>query len=192
MRIGIIGTGNLGSKLEALFTEVGHDVRARGSASAGQAAEHGEVAILALPYNACADALPPLADALRGKVVVDATNPINPDWSPMELGETAAAEHIQALLPDARVVKAFNMVFADVMTPQGLDRGGVPATVFVAGDDMNARATVAALAEEAGFAPVEVGPLSHARFMEGMAHLNIQLALGMGAGTGGAFVYTRG
>ena len=192
MRIGIIGSGNLGSKLEALFASAGHAVLAVGRADAADAAAHGEIVVLALPYDACASALPPLADALRGKVVVDATNPINPDWSPMDLDGEAAAERVQSLLPDARVVKAFNMVFADVMTPEGLDRDGTPATVFVAGDDEDARATVAALADEVGFAPVEVGGLSHATFLEGMAHLNIQLALGMGAGTGGAFVYSRG
>ena len=192
MRISIIGAGNLGSKLEALFAEAGHHVLASGRSRANDAAAHGEVVVLALPYDACATALPPLADAPRGKIVVDATNPINPDWSPMELGNTSAAERIQALVPDARVVKAFNMVFADVMTPDGLDRGGAPATVFVAGDDETAPGTITALAAEVGFDPIEVGPLSYARFMEGMAHLNIQLALGMGAGTGGAFVYSRG
>lgn len=192
MRIGIIGAGQLGSKLEALFTAAGHEVRAGGRTAARDAAAHGEIVVLAIPFDACADALPPLADALAGKVVVDATNPINPDWSPMELGDKAAAEHVQALVPDAKVVKAFNMVFADVMTREGLDRGGVPATVFVAGDDEGARGAVASLASGIGFAPVEVGGLSHARFMEGMAHLNIQLALGMGGGTNAAFVYSRG
>ena len=191
MRIGIIGAGQLGSKLEALFTDAGHDVLTGGRTTARDAASHGEIVVLSIPFDACADVLPPLADALAGKIVVDATNPINPDWSPMELGGKAAAEHVQALIPHARVVKAFNMVFADVMTREGLDRGGVPATVFVASDDEGARGTVASLASEIGFAPVEVGGLSHARFMEGMAHLNIQLALGMGGGTNAAFVYSR-
>lgn len=192
MRIGIIGAGQFGTKLKALFERAGYEVASGGRSAARDVATHGEVVVLALPFDACAEALPPLADALRDKIVVDATNPIAPDWSPMDLNGETAAVRIQAMLPDTRVVKAFNMVFADVMTPDGLDRDGARATVFIASNDERARGNVAALAEELGFAPVEVGDLSHARFLEGMAHLNIQLALGMGGGTNAAFVYARG
>ncbi len=191
MRIGIIGAGQVGSKLNALFTAAGHDAVAAPRAVAQKAAAHGEVVVLALPFAAVADALPPFADLLDGKIVVDATNPVGADWSPLLLGqENSAGEEIARLLPRSRVVKAFNSIFADVMTPQGLAGHGRRATCFVAGDDPVACDVVADLAGDAGFAPVKAGPLKLARHLEAMAHLNIAIALA-GGGTGAAFIYDQ-
>lgn len=118
MKVGIIGRGNVGSKLETLLKDQQHDV-VIGSRSAPvqplQVAKQGDVVILAFHYQAVAESLPPLADALAGKIVIDATNPLNDDWSPIELPNSSAAEEIAKLLPRSKIVKAFNTIFADVM-----------------------------------------------------------------------------
>ena len=155
-------------------------------------AAQAEVIILAVPFSATREVLSTLASHLHGKIVVDATNPVNPDWSPMLLGqEDSGGEQIARALPGARIVKAFNTIFADVMRAPELVGAGKRVTCFIAADDPGARAIVSDLATSAGFAPLEVGPLAVARHLESMAHLNIQIAVGMGGGTGAAFEYHR-
>ncbi|MEL6170430.1 MAG: NAD(P)-binding domain-containing protein [Pseudomonadota bacterium] len=195
MKIGIIGGGNVGSSLAKLLTNAGHDVLVgsrNGINSAQDAALHGDAVVLALHYHAVADALPPLADELDGKVVVDATNPLNDDWSPLLLGqENSAAEEIARLVPNAHVVKAFNTIFADVMSKEKMDRAGQKITAFVASDEDVALSTVAKLADDMGFASVTISKLSAARYLEAMAHLNIELAIGQDGGTNAALIYHR-
>lgn len=209
MKIGIIGNGKVGGALARLAMAAGHDVRIgaqAGGADGGdaqvgdgpvrisvpEAAAHGEIVMLAIPYAACAHALPPLAQMLSGRIVVDATNPVAADWSPLLLGEgNSAAQEIARLLPSSRVVKAFNTVFADIMTQDGLVRvGDRRATAFVAADDDDAAAKVAALAGSLGFAPQRVGGLANARFLEAIAHLNIAIAVA-GGGTDAAFLFDQ-
>jgi hypothetical protein len=205
MKIGILGSGSVGQKLASLFRTAGHDVllgaREAGDASGqsvrrgsfAQVAEHGDVVIVAIPYQACAQVLPALRDALAGKIVVDATNPLNADWSPLLLGEeNSAGEQLARLLPASRVVKAFNTVFADSMVPERLDRGGKRAASFLCSDHAEASRTIADLARQVGFAPVDAGPLRCARYLEAMAHLNIQIAVGMKGGTNAVFLYDQG
>jgi 8-hydroxy-5-deazaflavin:NADPH oxidoreductase len=198
MNIGIIGSGSVGSALRKLFEAAGHGVvmgsrspaRERATVSVVEAAGRADVVVLAIPFSAAADVLPAMAPALQGKVVIDPTNPLNPDWSPLLLGQAnSAGEEIQRLLPGARVVKAFNTVFADVMTSDRLSRDGQRATTFIAGDDERADDEAAALARSAGFAAVKVGPLSASRYLEAMAHLNIGIAVGQKGGTNAAFLY---
>ncbi|MEM9808673.1 MAG: NADP oxidoreductase, partial [Cyanobacteria bacterium P01_D01_bin.56] len=93
------------------------------------------------------------------------------------------------LLPKAYVVKAFNTIFADVMGETM--EAGQAITAFIAGDNNNAKQTVIALARDIGYAPVDTGPLFTARYLESMAHLNIQIAVGQGGGTNAAFVYLQ-
>jgi 8-hydroxy-5-deazaflavin:NADPH oxidoreductase len=198
MKLAIIGNGAVGSALARLFNSAGHQVvvgsrspsNAIGTTSIPDAADRGDVVILAVPFTAINDLLPRLAESLTGKIVVDPTNPLNPDWSPLLLGqEHSAGEEVGRLLPQSRVVKAFNTVFADVMSKERLARGAYQATTFIAGDDRAAVNTVADLARSAEFAPVTVGALSAARYLEGMAHLNIGIAVGQKGGTNAAFVY---
>lgn len=195
MKIGLIGAGNVGAKLGQLLKDAGYKVSLCGSDTALTAQEIAalsDVVILALPYTAAADALAPVADALKGKIVVDATNPLQENWAPLDLGaDTSGAEEIAKLLPDAQVVKAFNTVFADTMTSERQDRNGQTISAFVAGDEAGAVATVAKLAADMGFAPVTLSALSNARYLEAMAHLNIALAVGEGGGTNAAFLYHR-
>lgn len=203
MQIGIIGNGNVGAALGTLMEHAGHDVamgvRDNSPARAGRAASvveaaDSEVVIVAVPFAAFDELFDDqLRAALSGRVVVDASNPVQADWSPapLEPGESAATD-IARRVPDARVVKAFNTVFADSMTPERLERNGMRVTAFVAGDDHDAVETVAGLAEEIGFAPVVTGGLRTAWLLEAVAHLNIAIAVGQQGGTGAAFVYHRG
>ncbi|MEO0567057.1 MAG: NAD(P)-binding domain-containing protein [Pseudomonadota bacterium] len=196
MKIGILGTGNVGGRLFKLCRHADHDVIAgsrSGETSFLTAAQHGDVVVLATHYHVAAEVLSPLRGALAGKILVDATNPLKDDWSPLLLGqENSAGEEIAKLLPDSQVVKAFNTVFADIMTPEGLTRGGAKAATFVAGDAPDAVKSVADFANSLGFEAEGINTLSAAGYLEGLAHLNIRLAVGEGGGTNAAFLYHRG
>lgn len=199
MKIGLIGTGAVGQALAKLCTEAGHTVLlgsrtpAKDQVSLPSACADSDMVILAMPYTAAHDTLMPLADTIGDKIVVDATNPLNDDWSPLQLGETTSAgENVQDWLPRARVVKAFNTIFADIMTKQGLNRDGRAATAFIAGNDTDAVDAVKALAARMGLHPVVTGPLQISRHLEAMAHLNIAIAAGQNGGTNAAFLYHQG
>jgi len=193
MKISVLGSGNVGQKLTHLFSAAGHDVFVGNRAEAGSieaAVAAGDIVVLAVPYTACAELLPSLADALAGKIVIDSTNPLNADWSPLSLGaENSAGEEIARLLPRSHVIKAFNTIFADIMQPDRIERGGQRVTAFVAGDEDEAKQQVLRLADSMGLAPLDAGPLTSARYLESMAHLNIQIAVGQGGGTNAAFLY---
>lgn len=201
MNISILGYGNVGTRLARLFDAAGHGVTIglRGEQTAATpypqtdfqtAVAQADAVVLALPYTAALQILPELSSSLKGKIIIDSTNPLNPDWSPLLLGQhTSAGEELQRLLPESFVVKAFNTIFADMMTAQAQVCHGQRITAFVAGNHALAVQTVAQLAQDIGFAPLLVGPLSVARFLESMAHLNIQIAVGQGGGTNAAFIY---
>ncbi|NJO01815.1 MAG: hypothetical protein HC880_09110 [Bacteroidia bacterium] len=88
-------------------------------------------------------------------------------------------------------MKAFNTIFADIMEKDKLRFGSLILSAFYCGNDVEARQIVGRLAEEAGFNPVDAGELKNARYLEGMAHLNIQLAVTMQGGTDAGFGYFR-
>jgi hypothetical protein len=204
MHIGLIGGGNLARNLAGLFHGASHHVSLGVRDPAAQKpspsytvtsmaeAAAASIVILCVPYSACATLLPTLEQSLSGKTVVDATNPVNADWTPLQLGENnSAAEEIARALPRSHVVKAFNTVFADVMSPERLRRGDRQATMFAAADDASAKQTVLTLANGAGFDGRDAGPLRNARYLEAMAHLNIYLAVALGGGTNAAFIYDQ-
>lgn len=203
--IGVLGRGGVGKALARLFSDNAHEVTLGvrephggpdalwAEAESLVAAQRAEPFVLATPYPALAEALPPLRSAPAGKVVVDATNPVAADWSPLPLEDgNSAAEEVARLLPDAHVVKAFNTVFADNMRPDRLTRPGGRVTCFVASDSDEAAERVAALAAAIGFGPVVTGALRHARRLELVAHLNIALLARSGMNTSAAFLYDRG
>ena len=150
---------------------------------ANGAAEGVDAVILATGY---ADAVPALQAVgnLQGKVVIDITNPLTPDYMGLTLGhDTSAAEEISRALPGAHVVKAFNTLFAQVLA-EGADFGqGRVATVFVASDSERASQTATVMAESMGFAVQAAGGLHNARYLEPLAGLNIYLGYGAGLGT---------
>ena len=195
IQIAFLGRGPVATNLAKLAEAAGHSVEVSGRTgkpSFKAAADAADLIVLAIPYRVAHDLLPGLSDALNGKIFVDATNLLNEDWSPIVPDDgKSGAETIAALLPETHVVKAFNTVFADIMSADGLERDGKAATTFIAGNDEAAVAEVEALARRLGFDPVVAGPLYLARYLEGLAHLNIAIAVGQGGGTQAAILYDR-
>lgn len=200
MNITVIGAGNMGSAFVKQLTRAGHQVtvtaRDMNKAEAvaadhkgakavipEQAADHAEVVIVATAYDDAVNALRSVGD-LKGKIVIDITNPLTSDYMGLTLGhETSAAEEIAREVPDAEVIKAFNTVFAQVLS-DGADFGdGRKVTVFVAGDSETGKNTVRSIAESMGFVTVDAGSLKNARYLEPLAGLNIYLGYGAGLGT---------
>ncbi|MEE8600563.1 NADPH-dependent F420 reductase [Euzebya tangerina] len=202
LTVALLGAGPVARGLAGLTADAGHAVTfgvrrpkevaattTHAVAAMYDAARDADIAIVAVPYRVIDSVLPDLAPALNGTIVVDATNPLHEDYSPMQPSAPSAGEHVQQLLPDARVVKAFNTIFATVMDAERLDRDGRLTTAFLAGDDSEAVATVQQLAADLGYAPVVTGPLANSRYLEAMAHLNISIAFGQGGGADAAFLY---
>lgn len=200
MKITVIGAGNMGAGFVKQLTRAGHQVSvtARDMRKAEQvaAANPGAVAVpaagaadgaaavvLATGYGDAVAALRSVGD-LKGKVVIDLTNPLTPDYMGLTLGhDTSAAEEIAKAVPGAEVVKAFNTVFAQLLA-EGSDLGdGRKVTVFIAGDTERGKQTVRVLAESMGFETVDAGGLKNARYLEPLAGLNIYLGYGAGLGT---------
>ena len=198
MKIGIIGTGQIGTAVGTQWTKATHQVmfgsrspekalalaREMGTHACGgsyaEAARFGDVLLLAVPYAAAEETLG-LMGALAGKVLIDATNPIGAGMA-LTIGfSTSAAEEIARLAPGARVVKAFNAIFASVIQ-EGGHFGDQRAAGFYCGDDAEAKQLTAALVRDCGFEPVDAGPLAHARYLEPMAALIVALGYGQGMG----------
>jgi predicted dinucleotide-binding enzyme len=189
MRITIVGSGNVGGTLGRRWAGRGHEVRYAERGKAGEAAAGADVVVVATPWAAVPEVAAQL-QGLSGAVLVDATNPIGPGLS-LDLGPggESGAERLAALVPGARVVKAFNTIGFNIMADPAFDGG--PATLCYCGDDAAARRTVHQLAEELGFAPVDVGPLAKARLLEPFALLWITLAMQQGHGREIAFQLMR-
>jgi len=189
MKVGIIGTGDVGRALALGLSGARHEV-ALGSRNPGnaeppppaligtrkEAASWGDVVILAVPFHAVPDTVQAMGpNALNGKVLVDATNAVG--TTGLAVGyTTSGAEELQKLVPGARVVKAFSTAFAETMST---GRAGGEAIVLpVAGSDAAAKDTVMRLAADVGFDPVDAGPLRNARYLEPLAMQLMHLAYG--------------
>ena len=200
MKVLVIGAGNMGSGFVKQLSAAGHNVsvtarditKATAVASqfanakavaASNAAEGQDVVIVATGYGDAASALQSVGN-LQGKAVVDITNPLTADYMGLTVGHSSsAAEEIAKAVPGAHVVKAFNTVLAQVLGQGANLPDGSKVTVFVAGDDTAAKATVKSLAESIGFATKDAGGLKNARYLEPVAGLNIYFAYGAGHGT---------
>jgi len=188
--VALIGTGNVGSALGRRFAEQGHTVvyGSRDPAAAdvvallretghgalalppAQAAARSRVVVLAVPWTATEDVVRSLGD-LSGKILVDPTNPrvMAADGFADYALPDSNAERIARLAQGAQVVKAFSTLGAETMLDPQLAQG--PVTIPVVGDDHAANELVATLAREIGLEAVDVGPLRHARIIEGLHYL---------------------
>jgi predicted dinucleotide-binding enzyme len=174
-KIGIVGTGNVGSALARGLQRAGHEVRTAGhdGKAVRECGGWADVIILAVPFMAVDETLEELDGTLSGKPVVDVMNALGPNRQ-LALGfTTSAAEELQRMAPQARVVKAFNTVFAKHMDSGRVD--GESLTAFCAGDDAAAKTVALELARDIGFDAVDAGPLTNARWLETLGYLNIQL-----------------
>jgi predicted dinucleotide-binding enzyme len=186
MQIAIIGAGNVGRALASSLTKAGHDVTiaaahpenaaeaatqtgATAASSNAAAVSGADLVVLAVPAQSIGQIAGDLGSSLDGTVVVDVSNrpTPSPDGAP-----TSIAEELQDAVPSARVVKAFNTVFAS--RPASPQVSGIAPDGLVAGDDASAKQTVLDVVESVGFRPVDAGSLASARTLEGMAWLNIQ------------------
>ncbi|HYT00025.1 MAG TPA: NAD(P)-binding domain-containing protein [Thermoplasmata archaeon] len=176
MRIGIIGAGRIGGTAAKLFAQAGHEVavsNSRGPASLGplvasigpmakamtpaEAATFGDAVLLSIPWRLM-DHLPP-AELFSGKIVIDAMNPYSAMGRVTDLGDSTSSEEVAKHLPGARLVKAFN-----TMGWKTLETGGRPPSpdrlvIFLAGDDIAAKETIAKLIDGIGFATIDTGSL---------------------------------
>jgi hypothetical protein len=205
--IGLIGAGNVGAALGRRFTHAGHEVlfgvrdpghiaalvdELQGAAAAAptEVAHRADVVFLTVPGSVAVDVAAGLGD-LRDKILVDCTNPLRweagPVWTPPEEGSITAA--IAARCPGVRAVKAFNTFGAEFHANPDLAGGRVE--VLMASDDDDAKQSVASLANEAGFAAIDAGPLRNAAVLENQAILWIHLALAAGHGRDFVFQMTR-
>jgi NADPH-dependent F420 reductase len=209
MKIAIIGAGNVGGTLGVAWANRGHDVifgvrdaaepklaellaragsRAR-AAGVKDAAAAADVVALTVPWPAAQDALRS-AGELRGKIVLDCTNPLKPDLSGLTVGSTTSgAEQVAAWATGARVVKIFNTTgFPNMANPEYREGR---AMMLYCGDDAQAKKVAAQLADALGFEPYDVGPLTEARLLEPFALVWIHLAVQQKMGTGFAFRLMR-
>ena len=185
MKVAIIGSGNVGRALASSLTRAGHDVTitaehaehaaaaaSQTGATAGTsnsvAASAADLVVLAVPAHSIGQIAGDMGTSLDGKVVVDVSN--RPTPSP-DGSATSIAEELQARLPSAHVVKAFNTAFASRQANPQV--GGIAPDGFVAGDHAASKQAVLDVVESVGFRPVDAGSLASARTLEGMAWLNI-------------------
>jgi predicted dinucleotide-binding enzyme len=181
MKIGIIGAGNIGGTLGLKWAKAGHTImfasrnpnalaplaqKAGPAAMTGtpeDAARFGEAILMAAPFKAWPELVDSIEAFLKGKTVIDASNTyLQRDGAIAQLaidqGQGSGA-FVQALLPRARIVKAFNTLYYKVLE----DQGGQGIGLAIAGDNQDAIALVQELTKDAGFIPVVAGPLARAK-----------------------------
>lgn len=140
-----------------------------------------DIVVLALPFALALEAA--ASPALAGKIVLDISNPITPDYSGLTIGHTtSAAEQLQGAAPSARVVKGYNTIFAGLFDRPASETANIP--VFIAGNDEAAIAAVESLVKLSGFAVEKTGGIEAARLIEPLGMLNIRLGYGLGHGPG--------
>jgi predicted dinucleotide-binding enzyme len=193
--ISIIGSGSMAAAIGSRIAKAGYTVQviSRDPAKARALADRlaagattgtyggapaGDIVILAVPYSGAAAAVADHGDALDGKVIVDVSNPVSPDLTGLVTphGSSGAQETAKGLPAGAHIVKAFNTIFGHVLVKGGrLD-------AFIAADDAQAKARVAAFLDSLGLRPLDVGGLPMAQTLEALGLMMISLAKN-GAGT---------
>lgn len=175
MKIGIVGAGNIGSTLGSLWVRAGHEVlfssqhperleslrnSPGGKSMTGYPADavgYADVLLFAVPYGAWPGLAESLGPSLRGKVVIDAANPFGQRDGAIadrvhSMGR-GSGRYTASLLPEVRLVKAFNTLFHGTLSAEA-HRTGERLAIPVAGDDSRAVDLVAELVRDAGFEPV--------------------------------------
>lgn len=210
-KVTIIGAGNMGRGIGTRLAAGGHEVQIlaptaeHASALANDLGGNGasvtsgglddqiagEVVVLATPYAAAIEFAQSRGHELRGKIVVDITNPV--DFSTFDRlvtpADSSAAEEIARQLPaGVPVVKAFNTTFAGTLVAGRVADQDID--VLLAGDDEGAKTTVATVVESSGMRPIDAGPLRRAQQLEhlGFLHMTLQDSLGSGYGSTVKFV----
>lgn len=189
MKIGILGTGDVGKALGTGFIALGHEVK-MGSRKAGNpkatewvgkagkkasegsfkdAAKFGEIVVLCTLGNVSEEIVKGVASDLKGKIVWDATNPLDFSTGAPRLsivGHDSLGEHVQKAAPGAQVVKVFNTVGNALMFKPNL--AGGPPTMFIAGNDDAAKKKTEALLKDFGWETADIGGIEGSRYLEAM------------------------
>jgi NADPH-dependent F420 reductase len=203
MKIGIIGTGNVGKALGEAWAAHGHEIffgsrdpqkamklaeslkRSGKGGTYSEATKYGTVIVLAIHWSHIKETLQSMGD-LTGKILIDCINPVKPELTGLELGtNTSASEEIANMAKSAIVIKALNTIGA--LHFNNPNFGDLKASGFICGDDQDAKKTVSRLIAELGFDVVDCGPLLNARLLEPLALLWIKLAYVHGFGPNVAF-----
>lgn len=200
MRVGILGSGDVGKALARGFLSRGHDVTigSREPSKLAQfaseneglrtgtfeeTARFGEVVVIATLFAGTRHAIELAGPAnFAGKVVVDTTNPLKFEEGKMpelSLGlDDSAGEEVQRLLPDAKVVKAFNSVGNAHMVDPSFPGG--PPSMFIAGNDDAAKRTVADILDSFGWETIDVGGIEESRVLEPLCILWVHYGIRSG------------
>jgi NADPH-dependent F420 reductase len=209
MNITIIGAGNMGRGIGTRAAAGGHSVTfvdanpetaQKTAEDVKQAAKNGakisstslgdiqlgDVVVLAVWYGTNLEVAKQLGDRLAGKVVVDIANPLNATYDGLATApDSSSAEDLAKVVASgAKVVKAFNTTYAGTLLAGQV--AGQPLDVFIAGDDAGAKAKVAQIVTDGGLRPVDTGPLSRARQIEGLQLLHIVTQATLGTNWGSA------
>lgn len=211
MRIGILGSGLMGSKLGSIFARAGHelifsysrnrqklerlamDAGARAhSGTPAEAARDADALLLAVHWTRVDDVLAQAGD-LSGKTMLNCSLPMSKDDTHLVIGHTTSgAQALAAKVPRAHVVSAFSTVPSEVLFPVFERRGkGKPPDLIYCGDDKGAKKIAAGLIRDAGFNPVDMGPLSTTRYIEPFSLLVAQLAYSSSDGPALAYRFER-
>ncbi len=200
MKIAVIGVGNVGAVLSRRWAQNGHQIflgvrdphsekvqkllkttldNAQAT-SVVEAVAASEVVVLATPWEATAQIIAAAGD-LSGKIVVDCTNPIKPNLDGLSIGlDNSAGELVAQWAKGAQVVKAFNSTGAGNMANPVYAAGRV--TMYICGNEAEAKKVVAGLANELGFEAIDTGDLTMSRYLEPLAMVWIKLAYVQGLG----------
>lgn len=201
MKIGILNTGNIGSRLARAWASAGHELMLAkdgddrklaplleelgtqaASGSVENAARFSDVALFSVYWPRVDALVDSIGDALDGKIVIETMNPlgVTSDFVHFHdrdfMRDNSTAEYLQARMPKARVVKAFNLMAAPVLESTAWSTSPVKPSVLYVTDDAEAGQAVRELIADAGFVPVNAGPLRNARHLEQLGVLMHQIA----------------
>lgn len=196
MKVHVVGAGNVGGSIIRATARAGHKVTVgvrnpekvqalleETGATVAPNADTADVIISTVPHAAAVALLPSLG--VEGKVLIDASNPLSWEGGPVHTppaGHASGAAHLQSLMPEAKVVKAFNTFGAEHSTlTADAER---PLDHLIAGDDAEAKALVSDLLKSLNMRPIDLGPLRNATTLEHLAVAWIHLAMPAGWGRG--------
>lgn len=175
-RVSIIGTGNMGQAIAAVAGKGGHAVQLLGQNDTDTHVD-GDIVVLAVPYSAIGDVIAQRGEGLVGKIVVDITNPLDFETfdSLVVPADASATAEIATALPQSRVLKAFNTTFAATLAAGTV--GPLATTVLIAGEDADAKTTLAGVITSGGLKAIDAGALTRARELEAIGFLQLTLAV---------------
>ena len=178
MKIGIIGSGKIGGTVAKLFLNAGHEIavsNARGPQSLQLFVESlgpgakamtvedsiafGDVILLAIPWRKREELRSLPSELFKNKIVIDATNPYSENFEVIDLENRTSSEEVAKQVPSIHFVKAFNTMYFETLRDGGRPSGEDRLVLFIAGDDIHAKAEVSKLIEDIGFIAVDTGSL---------------------------------